>query len=128
MRLLLDSQSLIWYVDQDQLLSRPAHAAITDPQNDLLLSAAAVWEIGIKCGLGKLSLSAPFQGWMTKAIADLSLDILPITVAYTAVQATLPSHHRDPFDRMLVAQALVEQVSIVSSDAIFDRYGVMRLW
>ena len=128
MRLLLDSQSLLWYVDQHQLLSRPAHAAITDPQNDLLLSAASLWEISIKVGLGKLTISSPFQAWMEKAISDLDLSLLPITVEYADAQAKLPNHHRDPFDRMLIAQSIVENIPIVTNDAIFARYGVMSVW
>ena len=128
MRHLIDSQSLIWYVDQDHLLSRTAHAAITDPNNALLLSAATIWEIAIKVGLNKLSLSMAYRPWMNKAIADLGLTELPITVAYADVQAGLPSHHRDPFDRLLVAQALVENVPIISADAILDQYGVTRVW
>ncbi len=108
MRHLIDSQSLIWYVDQDHLLSKTAHTTITDPANDLLLSAATVWEVGIKVGLGKLTLSLPYRQWMNKAIVDLGLSILPITVEYTDVQAGLPRHHGDPFDRLIVAQALVE--------------------
>ncbi len=128
MRLLLDSHALIWYVDQDQLLSRTAHAAITDPNNDLLLSAATVWEIGIKVGLGKLPLSPPFRQWMNQAIADLGLSLLPITVEYTDVQGTLPSHHRDPFDRLLVAQSLTEGMPLVSADTALDAYGVSRIW
>src|SRR5262249_31242204 len=87
MKLLIDSQSLIWYVDQDHLLSRTAHAAITDPNNFLLISAATIWEIGIKVGLNKLSLSMAYRQWMDKAIADLGLSVLPITVEYADVQA-----------------------------------------
>jgi PIN domain nuclease of toxin-antitoxin system len=127
-RLLVDSQSLIWYVDKDHFLTPAAHAAITDPDNDLLLSAATIWEIAIKVGLGKLSLSLPYRDWMERAIADLGLAVLPITVAVADVQASLPWHHRDPFDRLIVAQALVEGVPVVSSDAIFDQYGIVRVW
>jgi PIN domain nuclease of toxin-antitoxin system len=128
MRLLLDSHTLIWWVDQDRLLSQAAHAAITDPANDLLLSAATIWEIAIKVGLGKLSLSMPYREWMSQAIADLGVTVLPITVEYAHVQANLPKHHGDPFDRLLVAQAQVENVSIVSDDPDFDQYGINRLW
>ncbi len=128
MRHLIDSQSLIWYVDQDHLLSAAAHAAITDPANDLLLSAATIWEIAIKVGLGRLRLSLPYLQWMNKAIADLGLIVLPITLAYADAQAGLPSHHRDPFDRLLAAQALVEGIPLVSVDVIFDQYGVNRIW
>ena len=129
MRHLVDSQSLIWYVDQDHFLSRAAHAAISDPVNELLLSAATVWEIAIKVGLKKLSLSLPYRQWMDKAIADLGLRILPITVEYADTQVSLArNQHRDPFDRLLVAQALVERAPIVSSDAALDQYGVRRIW
>jgi PIN domain nuclease of toxin-antitoxin system len=128
MRHLIDSQSLIWYVDQDHLLGAAAHAAITNPANDLLLSAATVWEIGIKVGLGKLTLSLPYRQWMDRAIADLGLWLLPITVEYADVQAGLPRHHGDPFDRLLVAQAMVERVAVISSDPQLDAYGVSRIW
>jgi PIN domain nuclease of toxin-antitoxin system len=128
MRVLLDTHALIWYVDQDQLLTSSAHAAITDPSNDLLLSAASIWEIGIKVGLNKLSLSMPYRRWMNNAIADLGLRVLPITVECVDVQAALPRHHGDPFDRLLVAQSQVEDVPVVSADAALDRYGVKRIW
>ncbi|HKF56100.1 MAG TPA: type II toxin-antitoxin system VapC family toxin [Blastocatellia bacterium] len=128
MRLLMDSHALIWYVDQDNLLSPPAHAAISDAANDLLFSAGSIWEISIKVGLGKLALSLPFSHWMASAISDLGLTVLPITVQYAAVQAGLPRHHGDPFDRLLVAHALVEDVAIVSADDIMDLYGIRRIW
>ena len=128
MKLLVDSQSLIWYVDQDQMLSPAAHRGMTDPANDLLLSAASVWEIGIKVGLNKLTLSLPYRAWMERAISDLGLIILPITVEATDMQASLPWHHRDPFDRLIIAQSLVGNMAIVSSDQIFDQYGIKRLW
>jgi PIN domain nuclease of toxin-antitoxin system len=128
MRHLIDSRSLIWYVDQDHLLSPADHAAITDPANDLLLSAATIWEIAIKVGLKKLSLSMPYRPWMNKAMADLGLSVLPITVEYADVQAGLPQHHRAPFDRLLAAQTLVEKVLIISADPVFDQYGVTRIW
>ena len=128
MRHLIDSQSLIWFVDRDHLLSAAAHAAVTNPANDILLSAATIWEIAIKVGLGKLPLSMPYRQWMNRAIADLGLVVLPINVDYADVQAGLPTHHRDPFDRLLAAQALVESVPVISVDTIFDQYGVRRIW
>jgi PIN domain nuclease of toxin-antitoxin system len=128
MRLLLDSHALIWYVDQDHLLSTVAHAAITDPANDLLLSAGTIWEVAIKVGLGKLVLSLPFRQWMNQVIADLGLTVLPITVEYADAQANLPKDHGDPFDRLLVAQAEVEGLAVVSADRTLDQYGVKRLW
>ena len=127
MRLLIDTQSLIWYVDKDHLLSAAALAAISDPANHLLLCAAVMWEISIKTGLGKLSLSLSYRQWMNKVIADLELTILPITVDYADVQAGLPQHHGDPFDRLIVAQAIVEGVPIISTDSQMDAYGVTRI-
>ncbi len=128
MRLLVDTHALIWYVDQDHLLSRLAHAAITDPSNELLLSVASIWEIAIKVGMGKLTLSGPFRAWVQKAQADLGMTLLPITVDHADEQTRLPNHHRDPFDRMLLAQAIVEQLTLVSADSMLDPYGVTRVW
>ncbi len=128
MRVLIDSHALIWYVDQDKLLSIASHAAISDPANDLLLSAGSVWEIGIKIGLGKLLLTQPFKVWMNQAISDPHVTVLPLTVEYVDVQSNLPKHHGDPFDRLIVAQAIVEQVSIISADVNLDTYGITRIW
>ena len=128
MRLLIDSHALIWYVDQHQQLSPASHAAISDPSNDLLLSAGSIWEIAIKIGLGKLVLTQAFSIWMSQAIDDLGITVLPITVEYADTQASLPKHHSDPFDRLIVAQAIVERVSIVSADARMDAYGITRVW
>jgi PIN domain nuclease of toxin-antitoxin system len=124
LRLLLDTHTLIWSVDDPSQV----RAALADPANDRLLSAATIWELSIKVGQGKLALSLPYRPWMEKAIADLKLTILPITVEYADRQATLPPHHKDPFDRLLIAQALVEGIPVVSADAAFDLYGVARLW
>src|SRR5215217_1003585 len=128
MRLLIDSHALTWYVDQHQQLSSASHAAISDPANELLLSAGSIWEIAIKIGLGKLVLTQPFLPWMSQALSDLGITVLPITVEYADAQAGLPRHHSDPFDRLIVAQALVEELAIVSADASMDPYGITRLW
>jgi len=128
MRVLIDSHALIWYVDQDNLLSPASHAAISDPTNDLLLSAGSIWEIGIKVGLGKLILTEPFKPWINQAISDLDVTVVPLTVEYVDVQSNLPRHHGDPFDRLIVAQAIVEQISIISADANLDAYGITRIW
>jgi PIN domain nuclease of toxin-antitoxin system len=119
---------LVWAVDDPSKLSRRAVTVLEDAGNELLVSAATIWEIAIKVGLNKLSLSMPYRQWMDKAIADLGLMLLPIAVEYAAVQAGLPRHHGDPFDRLLAAQAQVEGISLVSADAVFDRYGVKRTW
>jgi PIN domain nuclease of toxin-antitoxin system len=127
-RLLLDAHAVIWAVDDPSRLSLPAATALRDSTSEVLIGAGTIWELAIKTGLGKLALSLPYRPWMSQAIADLGALILPITVEYADVQAALPHHHRDPFDRLLIAQAQVEQVSVVSADPAFDLYGVRRLW
>jgi PIN domain nuclease of toxin-antitoxin system len=127
-KLLVDAHTLIWAVDDPSKLGPQAVTALQDPANDLLLSAATIWEIAIKVGLKKLSLSMPYKQWVTKAMADLGMTVLPIMVEYADVQAGLPNHHRDPFDRMLVAQSQVENIHLVSADPVFDQYGINRLW
>ncbi|MBL8793914.1 MAG: type II toxin-antitoxin system VapC family toxin [Planctomycetia bacterium] len=128
MRLLLDSHTLIWAADDTAKLSAVAQELIQDPAHDRLVSAASIWEIAIKYGMGRLPLSLPYRPWMDQVIADLALDILPITLDQAERQAGLPWHHRDPFDRLLAAQALVEGIPLISADAAFDPYGVNRIW
>jgi PIN domain nuclease of toxin-antitoxin system len=127
-KLLLDTYALIWSVDDPTKLADKAAESINDPANDLLLSAASIWELSIKVSLGKLRLSLPFRDWMDRAIADLGATILPITVEFADTASALPGHHGDPFDRMLVAQSKLEKCPIASGDAIFDKYGIDRLW
>jgi PIN domain nuclease of toxin-antitoxin system len=127
-KLLLDTHSLIWAVDQPSLLGPQAKTALEDLANSLMLSAATIWEIAIKVGINKLTLSLPYRQWMTRAMNDLGVTILPVTVEYADVQATLPLHHRDSFDRLLIAQALVENVPLVSNETLFEQYGISRVW
>jgi len=127
-KLLLDTHSFIWAVDQPSLLGPNAKTALEDLANSLLLSAATIWEIAIKIGVNKLTLSLPYRQWMTRAMNDLGVTLLPITADYADVQVSLPFYHRDPFDRLLIAQAIVENVPLVSSDALFEQYGVSRVW
>ena len=121
MRLLIDTHAVIWAVDDPAKLSSPAAKAIENPSNELLVSAGTIWEVSIKVGLGKLSLSMPFRQWRRRSPTS-------INVEYADVQAALPRHHGDPFDRLLAAQAKVEDVSLVSADEVFDLYGVKRIW
>jgi PIN domain nuclease of toxin-antitoxin system len=127
-RLLVDTHAILWFVGQDANLSASTRALLVDPANDLILSAASIWEIAVKVNIGKLQLAEPYQDFMDRAIADLELTILPVTVSDCDVLTRLPLHHRDPFDRLMVAQAMVENVSIVSMDAAFDPYPITRLW
>lgn len=128
MKVLLDTHTLIWTMDATELLGVRAEDVVTDDTSELLISAATLWEVGIKVGLSKLTLSLPFRDWMTIAFADLRLTLLPITLEVADIQSRLPHHHRDPFDRLLVAQALAENVSIISIDDKLDPYGITRIW
>jgi PIN domain nuclease of toxin-antitoxin system len=128
MDVLLDSHALIWAVDDPSKLGPAAAATLRDPDHMLHLSMGSVWEIGIKVGKNRLPLSLPFRRWIDNAIATLDLHLLPITVDHVERQVGLPPHHDDPLDRLLAAQALVEGFPLVSGDAIFDAYGVNRIW
>lgn len=128
MRFLIDSHVLLWAAENPSKLSDRVRSALEDETNELLLSAGSLWEISIKVALGKLTLSLPLREWLIKAIADLNLELLPITVDHVERLRLMPFHHRDPFDRLLVAQALVESMPLVSSDAVLDVYGLSRLW
>jgi len=128
MRVLLDAHALIWFVWGHDNLSAKAQAVMADGSNDLLLSMGTLWEIAIKVGLRKLKLADPYELFMERAVVDNELTILPISIKHAAAVADLPLHHRDPFDRLLVAQALVEQVPILSGDAALDAYPIVRLW
>ena len=112
----------------DARLSMTARGLIGDPKNTVHLSPASYWEIAIKVCIGKYALPGPYDAFMRQELARNKLVILDITIDHTAVVATLPFHHRDPFDRLLIAQSLVEQYPLVSADPLFDRYGVTRLW
>ena len=128
MRHLVDAHSLIWALDDPRKLGNRSIAVLEDPANELVVSAGTIWELSIKVGLGKLSLSLPFRTWIEKALVDLGLVVSPITLEVAERQMALPFHHRDPFDRLLVAQCLVEAIPIVSADSVFDQYGVGRIW
>jgi PIN domain nuclease of toxin-antitoxin system len=118
--LLLDAHALLWWLADDPMLARGARAAIRDPSNDVLVSAASVWEIEIKRALGKLS--AP--DGIVAAIEAAGFDALAITADDATTAGRLPPHHRDPFDRMLVAQAGRLDALIVSRDRSFESYEV----
>src|SRR4051794_36223863 len=107
-------------MDDPTRLSGPATTALQDPANELLLSAATVWELAIKIGQKKLALSLPYRQWMDKAIADLELTLLPVTVEYAEKQAGLPFHHKDLFDQLIIAQALSDGIPVICVDPVFD--------
>ena len=128
MKLLVDTQTLLWFDEENSRLSARAKSLLADPANDLWLSAASYWEVAIKLSNRKLTLSSPFDKFMARVIADNDLSILPIELAHCAELISRPFHHRDPFDRVIIAQAIVEELAIVSSDELFDDYPITRLW
>jgi PIN domain nuclease of toxin-antitoxin system len=127
-KLLLDTHTFLWFIAADPHLSAPARTVIEDGGNEVYLSVASLWEMAIKVSLGKLTLGQPFDVLIPDQLARNSIELLGITVAHTAQVVTLPFHHRDPFDRLLIAQALVGSIPIVGADAVFDAYGVTRIW
>ena len=128
MTLLLDTNAFLWFCQDDPALSARAKASIEDPANRKLVSIASCWEIAIKVGLGKLKLGESSVTYLPAALARTGFDLLPINLAHATGVESLPSHHKDPFDRLLVSQALAEGISIVSSDVQLDPHGVSRIW
>jgi PIN domain nuclease of toxin-antitoxin system len=127
-RHLLDTHSLLWYTLADPKLSGAAKALILDPANDILISPASYWEIAIKVSIGKLTLHQPYEDFIDVCLNKYRFTILPVEPKHTAALITLPFHHKDPFDRLLIAQAIVEGIPIISGDPILDSYPIKRLW
>jgi len=128
MTLLLDTHTFLWFCQDDPLLSKAAKTLIEDPGNRKLASVASCWEIAIKAGLGKLKLGELSRTYISNALSRTGFDLLAISLAHATGVESLPTHHKDPFDRLLISQALADGLPIVSVDAIFDQYGVIRLW
>ena len=128
MRLLLDTHAFLWWFAGNRRLSAAAHRAIADESNDVLISAASAWEIATKHRIGKLPSAEALALDIVGTINSQDFEELPVTVDDGARAGALPGPHSDPFDRMLIAQALSRNLTVVSVDSIFDRYGVRRLW
>ena len=128
MRLLLDTHTLLWWLDGDRRLSRTARNRIADTDNIVLISAASAWEITTKARIGKLPGALEVAEDVAGAVAGQGFAALEITILHAQRAGRLPGGHRDPFDRMLIAQAQLEDVPIVSNETIFDAYGVTRIW
>jgi PIN domain nuclease of toxin-antitoxin system len=127
-RLLLDTHTFIWFIEGNLRLSAVARVAIEQPDAQRFVSIATAWELAIKISLGRLELSGRFDEIIPSQIDNNAMAMLPISVDHLTRLTTLPLHHRDPFDRMLIAQALEEQLVIVGADVAFDAYAVERVW
>ena len=126
--LLLDTHTLLWFLWADSQLSQTAKDLIEDPNNRKLVSVASCWEIAIKTGLGKLRLGEPSASFLSRELARNNFEVLSISLGHATAVEDLDPHHKDPFDRLLTAQANLEGLPLISADGIFDRYAVKRLW
>ena len=128
MRLLLDTHAFLWWLEGNRRLSKKARDAIGDESNSVFVSAASAWEITTKFRIGKLPGAAEIVGDIPGIVASQAFSPLPITLVHAQRAGSLPGAHRDPFDRMLVAQAQTEDLVLVTNEKLFDNYGVRRLW
>lgn len=126
MRLLIDTHIFIWYISNDSKLSTTARTLIDDENNEILLSIASIWEMAIKYSLGKLCLVIPFECLIPQQLDINAIELLHIDINHLVVVSTLPFHHKDPFDRLLIAQAIAEKLPIISADSAFDNYLIRR--
>jgi PIN domain nuclease of toxin-antitoxin system len=128
LKVLLDTNAFLFFVLNDPKLGAAAKAAIEDGGNIVLISPASYWEIAIKISIGKYRLRSPYEEFWTRAMKDNGIEVLPIELHHTSRLISLPYHHKDPFDRLMVAQAMAEDIPLLSCDAMLDAYGVRRLW
>lgn len=128
MRILLDTHALIWWLAGDKQLPSAARKAIADESNEVFVSAASAWEVTTKHRLGKLPGAGPLAVDFAREVHAQGFQPLAISLEHGQVAGNLPSDHRDPFDRMLAAQARGEHMALISNDTVFDDFGVTRIW
>ena len=128
MKLLLDTHTFIWFVYNSPELPQPTKELLEDESTVLLISTASAWEMAIKASKGKLTLMARADQFVANQLLKDDIKLLPITLPHVGQVEQLPFHHKDPFDRLLIAQTMVEHIDIVSIDPVFDQYGIRRIW
>lgn len=128
MKLLLDTHAFLWWIGDDPRLSGPAREAIADPGNEVSFSVASAWELAIKTGLGRFEPDGDLGPFLEEQIQRNSFRVLPVNLEHAVSVSSLPAHHRDPFDRLLVAQAAVEGLTLVSRDPQLRKYDAPTLW
>lgn len=128
MKLLLDTHTFLWMTSDPSKLTPIARAALADPANERFFSDASIWEIAIKIQLGKLQFPVPFDQTIYQGLQRAKCSILPITTRHVAAVWNLPSHHRDPFDRLLVVQSSLETLTLVTYDTLLRPYNIPILW
>lgn len=128
MRLLLDTHVFLWWVSDDPKLDVAVRDLIYDIENIKYVSAVTAWELAIKAGLGKIKLGKPVSNFFSTYTAENGFEVLPIHINHLYMTETLTAHHKDPFDRLLVAQTKLEGLELISADSAFDGYGIKRHW
>ena len=128
MRVLIDTHVFLWWVEGDRALPAKARRVIADQENECLVSLVSMWELAVKANLGKLRLALPVQRYVVEHLANNAFGLLDIRIAHVGLVETLTRHHGDPFERLLIAQALVEDLPVVTADPIFRKYGIKRIW
>ena len=128
MKLLLDTHTFLWFIMGSSRLSKKARELIEDVNNERLLSIASLWEMAIKISLGKLTLAEPFEVLIPRQLKLNRIKLLNIKIEHIATVAVLPFYHRDPFDRLLIAQCMVERLPLLSADESIDNYPIKRIW
>lgn len=127
-RALIDTHVFVWWTGEPKRLSALAHDFLVNPENEPVLSFASIWEMQIKVSLGKLTLKTSLPELVEDEVSRNGLSLLPIELTHIYSLSDLLPHHRDPFDRLLIAQSISDQMSIISVDEKFDVYGIQRLW
>jgi len=128
MKLLFDTHTILWLVNEPQKLSNTVQSLYLDKKNDIYLSDVSIWEIAIKSSSGKLHIEGPLKDFVKQHVRGNDINIYPISTEHFYKLVNLPYHHRDPFDRLLISQCLDEKMPILSADTILDQYGVRRIW
>jgi PIN domain nuclease of toxin-antitoxin system len=131
MKYLIDTHTFLWFNEGSPELSQTAKSLIEDKENEIFISIASLWEISIKTALGKLDIKGPYETVIDDVVGS-EMELLPINFGHTVVQNKLPFHHRDPFDRIIVSQSILEEMDLISCDEVFDNYlegkNVKRIW
>jgi len=128
MKILLDTHAFLWWISDDPRLGKAARERIADHRNEVFLSVASTWELAIKVNLGRLAVSGNFETWLLSQLAGNRFEVLPILLPHVLALTRLPPHHKDPFDRILIAQAIGETMTFLTADAHIAQYPVEVVW
>jgi PIN domain nuclease of toxin-antitoxin system len=127
MSLLLDTHTFLWFVNDDPRLSNHLKDLIENENNICYLSVASLWEMSIKYNLGKLTLAPSYEEFVEREVIASSINLLNIELEHLKINATLPFHHRDPFDRIIIAQSIAENIPVITVDSVFNKYSIILI-